>query len=207
MPGAVLLHTQPQEGGDLPAKFSVAHALNDASKLAKHQHQRHHPRVAKLQSRRSLTVFGHGRLHHTLDAAGAQATVLADTLDFQQALVDLVAQFLERRQIFYPFIDAEIPRIVEGALGAQASAFLVILFEVKMFVADVQTGMHPLAQDAVRKLPGVVRMILRGKINCTRSGRPKSRLSRMTSSKNCRPATGRSMIWVRLTSNWRTESL
>src|SRR5439155_16222057 len=102
----------------LPAQFSVAHALNDASKLAKHQHQRHHPRVAKLQSRRSLTVLGHGRLHHTLDAAGAQATVLADTLDFQQALVDLVTQFLERGWIFYSFIDSEISRIVDGSLVA-----------------------------------------------------------------------------------------
>ena len=40
----------------------------------------------------------------------------------------------------------------------------------------------------------------RSKINCTRSGRPESRLSRMISSKNSRPRSGRSKIYVRLTS-------
>ncbi len=40
----------------------------------------------------------------------------------------------------------------------------------------------------------------RSKTNCTRSGRPRSRLSRMISSKNSRPRRGRSKICVRLTS-------
>ena len=42
--------------------------------------------------------------------------------------------------------------------------------------------------------------IRRSKISCTRSGRPRSRLSRMISSKNSRPRRGRSKICVRLTS-------
>ena len=37
----------------------------------------------------------------------------------------------------------------------------------------------------------------------TRSGRPRSRFSRMTASKKCRPCTGRSKTWVRLTSSWQ----
>src|SRR5207245_3621226 len=99
----------PQEGGDLPAQFSVAHALNDASKLAKHQHQRHHPRVAKLQSRRSLTVFGHGRLQHTLDAAGAQATVLADTLDFGRRWLIWWPSSLREGRFSIPLLTAKSP--------------------------------------------------------------------------------------------------
>ncbi len=41
---------------------------------------------------------------------------------------------------------------------------------------------------------------------CTRSGRPKSRLSRMISSKNSRPRKGRSKICVRLTSICQMDS-
>src|ERR1017187_1364665 len=57
---------------------------------------RQHPTCSatELQRRRLLTVLGDGRLHYTLDAVAAQAAVMADTFDFQQAPIDLPANLL-----------------------------------------------------------------------------------------------------------------
>ena len=52
---------------------------------------------------------------------------------------------------------------------------------------------------------GPRRISLRSKIRATWSGRPASRLSRMTCSKNTRPETGRSSTWVRENSACQTE--
>jgi hypothetical protein len=38
-------------------------------------------------------------LHHSLDAVAAQATIVADTFDFQQAPIDLPADLLQVQQI------------------------------------------------------------------------------------------------------------
>src|SRR5262249_11497784 len=67
-------------------------------------------------------------------------------------------------------------------------------------------GWTPSVRMGVAKRPGVRRLMRRSKRSWTRSGRPRSRLSRMTSSKNWRPCTGRSKTWVRLTSSCRIES-
>ena len=62
----------------------------------------------------------------------------------------------------------------------------------------------------VRNRPGVarlpLRMILRPKSSETRSGRPRSRLSRISWSKKIRPVTGASSIWVRENSACSTDS-
>src|SRR5437762_1719486 len=54
---------------------------------------------------------------------------------------------------------------------------------------------------------GVLRVVRCGNRRLTRLGRPRSRLSRITSSKKCRPWTGLSKTWVRLTSTCQSESL
>jgi hypothetical protein len=43
---------------------------------------------------RLVTVLSDGRLHHSLDAVAAQAAVVADAFDFQQAPIDLPANLL-----------------------------------------------------------------------------------------------------------------
>lgn len=61
----------------------------------------------------------------------------------------------------------------------------------------------------VRNRPGVARGPLRisrrSKTRLTWSGRPRSRLSRITCSKKIRPETGRSSIWVKENSACRIE--
>ena len=50
-----------------------------------------------FKARRFFAIFVHGRLHHSLDAFTAQATVMADAFDFQQAPIDLPAYLLQVR--------------------------------------------------------------------------------------------------------------
>jgi len=70
-------------------------------------------------------------------------------------------------------------------------------------------GVTPWVKTRVRKRLGVGwrrrLRIRRSKINDTRSGRPTSRFSAMMVSKNARPEEGRSNIWVKENSAWRTE--
>ncbi len=50
-------------------------------------------------------------------------------------------------QVFQAFADAEILRIVDRAFGAQAAAFLEILFEIHALVAHIQAGGHALSDQ------------------------------------------------------------
>ncbi len=71
-------------------------------------------------------------------------------------------------------------------------------------------GTTPLVMTRVRNRPGVayrpLRTSLRAKTSATWSGRPMSRLSRMTCSKKIRPATGPSSTWVKENSACKTDS-
>src|SRR2546422_937562 len=145
---AILLERNSQQSGHLLTQVVVADSLDGAGKLAQDQHQCHDPWVAKLQSRRSLTVLSDGRLHHPLDAVGAQTTVLTDTLDFQQAAVDLAAKEHELGHLLQALVESKVGGIVKSPLGAQSAAFFEVLFEIKMLVADVQARMDALTQYA-----------------------------------------------------------
>ncbi len=71
-------------------------------------------------------------------------------------------------------------------------------------------GVTPSVMTRVRNRPGVarlpLRMTLRSKISDTRSGRPRSRLSRISWSKKIRPDAGASRVWVTENSACRTDS-
>ena len=126
---------------------------------------------------------------------------MADAFDFQQAPVDLSADLLQVRQVGQSLVHSEVVRVAESSFRPATAPFLEVLFQIEVLVVDVQAGMDPvLDRRGCGTRPGVFFVTTRSKINCTRSGRPRSRLSRMISSKNSRPRKGRSKICVRLTS-------
>ena len=67
-------------------------------------------------------------------------------------------------------------------------------------------GSTPLVSTLVRNVPGVRLVTFRSKTSATWEGRPMSRWSRITPSKNARPAWGRSNTRVSDTSNCRKAS-
>ena len=131
-----------QQIGHLLPEIAVAKAIDEVLKQRQRQQQRHHPRLAELQSRRLFAVFGHGRLHHPLDAVAAQAAVVADAFDFQQAPIDLPADLLQVGQIGQAFVHAKVVRVAERSLRPAAAAFLEVLFQIEVLVVDVQARMH-----------------------------------------------------------------
>jgi hypothetical protein len=74
-------------------------------------------------------------------------------------------------------------------------------------VADVLDGQEPSVGGEADLPQGgqVVEPFARSKMRLTRSGRPMSRLSRMTCSKKTRPDRGRSRTWVRENSACRID--
>src|SRR6266699_6734031 len=80
----------------------------------------------------------------------------------------------------------------------------VQLLDVGALVLDVKAGVDAVGDDpsaeAIQRR-GVLRLIWVGNNSVTLLGRPSSRCSPITSSKKCRPCTGRSKTWVRLTSS------
>ncbi len=92
-----------------------------------------------------------------------------------------------------PFADAEVAGVVDGGLGAKGDSFLVVLLHVGVLVFDVQGRDDAVGEDPgpePARGDGTAVQMRRSKISDTRSGRPKSRLSRITSSKNTRPDRG-----------------
>ncbi len=82
--GCVFGQRHSQQIRYLFPEIVITKAIDEVMKHRERQQQRHHSRLAQLQSRRLFAVFGHGRLHHSLDAVAAQPAVVADTFDFQQ---------------------------------------------------------------------------------------------------------------------------
>ena len=118
---------------------------------------------------------------------------MTEFLDFQYPVIGRKADAAQLREILDQPTHIKIVGVVDRGFGAQGGTFgatLMILLEVRVFIVDVQRGDDPV-RDAARPT-SAVGGILRAKMSCTVSGRPKSIFSRITSSKNSRPCRGRS---------------
>jgi hypothetical protein len=135
---------------------------------------------------------------------------VADALDGEHLLVDAGARGPHLWEGFEGLLGLEVGRVVDGGFGPARPLLLEVLLDVGVLVRDVQAGSDPGGDDAspvaVRGRwraagAGVRRVIRLGNSRLIRSGRPRSRVSRITASKKCRPWTGWSNTWVRLTSS------
>ena len=76
---------------------------------------------------------------------------MAETLDAQQASIGGVTQLFELIKVVQQSADVEVVAVVDGGLGAQRAAFLVILLDARVLVVDVQRGHYVLANHARAK--------------------------------------------------------
>ena len=75
--------------------------------------------------------------------------VVADGLDAEQAPAGGEADLPQVRQAGQPFGDAEVGgRVVDGGLGPDSPAELVVLLDLRMLVVDVQARDHAAGDDA-----------------------------------------------------------
>src|SRR5216683_5157064 len=192
------------QGGELLAQIVRAKALCKLAEQDDCMQQRVDARIGKAQARGTLAA-GRDRAVDALKGIFRQDAIMADMLDIEQAVVGRKTDFAQLRQIAQTPADAEIVAVVDGGLGAQGAVFLVVLLDPGVFVIDVQGRCYVLGQDAGPKPSRCLAVILRLKISWTSCGRPRSRFSRITCSKNRRPCTGRSSTWVNENSACRIE--
>jgi hypothetical protein len=103
-------------------------------------------------------------------------------------------------QIGQPFADRKVGGVIDRGFGAQRFSFLLVLLDSGVLVVHIQAGGHTLGDYPGMEHSGCAARSAAYQPaiedQATWSGRPMSRLSRMTCSKNIRPATGLSSICV-----------
>ncbi len=119
--------------------------------------KRQHAPVPEAQWGGSLSIANDGGLQ-LLETLLPEGTVVSDLLQLEQATIGREADRLQLRQILQAASDIEVARVVDGGLGAQRAAFLVVLLDTGLLVIDVQRrddagGNHARAK-ASRGAPG-----------------------------------------------------
>src|SRR6202022_2022395 len=102
--------------------------------------------------------------------------------------------------------DPEVFGVADHGLCSKGPVFFEVLLQPRALVVDRQLRVDTSGDDLGAEPAGVRAVTLRSKTNATWSGRPTSRWSRMTPSKNARPEAGRSKTRVPDTSNWRNAN-
>src|SRR5262249_58744555 len=78
---------------------------------------------------------------------GAGGGVAGEALDVEEASVGLLADLPQGGQVTQPAFEVEVAGVVDGGLGAQRPAELVVLLDLGVFVADVQARGDPGGDD------------------------------------------------------------
>ena len=84
---------------------------------------------------RSATPRG---LLEIIEDRGSDLAVMAETLDAQQASIGGETHLIELIKVVQPSADVEVVAVVDGGLGAQRAAFLVVLLDARVLIVDVQ---------------------------------------------------------------------
>src|SRR5258708_26634703 len=78
---------------------------------------------------------------------------MAQTFDFEQPAIGRKADLAQLRQVVQALADTEVVAVVDGRLGPQGPTFLVVLFDPRVLVIDVQGRSDVLGDDSGPELP------------------------------------------------------
>ena len=148
------------------AQVAVGKTPRQQTKHQQRAEQRLHGHVGETQGTGPLPI-DLDRFIDPTERVFADRAIVAESLDVQETSVGLKADLPQGGQIMQPFADAEVAGVVDGGLGAQGAAFLVILLDPRVLVVDVQRRRHASVNTRVRNRPGVCLVTRRSKISCT----------------------------------------
>ena len=129
------------------AQIGGAEALCELAEQDDGMQQRVDARIGKAQARGPLAAFS-GRTVDGLECIFGEDAVVAQAFDLEQPAIGRKADLAQLGQVVQAFADAEVVAVVDGGLGAQRPAFLVILLDARVLVVDVQGRGHALGEDA-----------------------------------------------------------
>src|SRR5579871_2154041 len=139
------------------AQVAVGKTSGQQTKHQQCTQERLHGAVREAQGASPLFIDRY-RLIEPAEGVLAQGAILADRLDVQQTSVGLEADLPQGGQVHQPLAQAEVARVVDGSLGPQGAAFLVVLLDARALVVDVQRRRYPFRQharaEASRRLGG-----------------------------------------------------
>jgi len=110
-------------------------------------------RVREAQGRDPLVGDHLGALH-LLQGRFAEGTVVAESLDVEEASVGLEADLPQRGEVWQPLAEGEVAGIIDGGLGPEGAPLLVILLDPAVLVVEVERGVTPSVRTRVRKRLG-----------------------------------------------------
>jgi len=186
------------------SQVSVGEPGGQEAKDDQDAEQRLDTRVAEAQRSCALVIDDDG-LADLVKRPLADVAVRADSLDVKQTSVGLEADLSQRGEVMQASADTEVAGVVDRGLGAQSPALPVVLLDPTVLIVDVDRRCDAFGDDPGAKPARGASVGPLVEDQGTWSGRPRSRFSRMMSSKNTRPVSGRSSTWVRENSACRIE--
>jgi hypothetical protein len=82
----------------------------------------------------SALILDLDRLLEFLEGLGSEVAIVCDLFHLEDTPIGSEANLSELGQVVQPTTDTEVIGVVDGGLGAQSPAFLVILLEVRVLI-------------------------------------------------------------------------
>ena len=115
-----------EQVGQMGTQLCMGEALRVDAEHHQCVEQRLGTGIAKTQRRGALSIDFNGA-HHLIESVFADGAVVRGGLDVEQTSVGLEADAAKRGQVVQVLADTEIARVVDGGLGTQCPALLVVL--------------------------------------------------------------------------------
>src|SRR5260370_172497 len=102
--------------------------------------------VGEAQGGSAVTVDDDRSLN-LLESGFADKTIMTEALDVEQTSISCEADSSQLVEVFEAAADLEIAGIIDGCLGSQRLAFLVVLLDPALLVIDVQRRGYAVGND------------------------------------------------------------
>src|SRR5262252_4140766 len=132
------------------AQISRPEALGELSEQDEGMQEGVHSLIGEAQPRGPLAA-SRNRTVDGLESILAEDAIVAQALNFEEPAIGSKADLAQLGEVVETPADPEVIGVVDGGLGAQGTIFLVILFDARVLVMDVQGWGYAVGHDAGAK--------------------------------------------------------
>ena len=129
--------SQPEELRNQWPQFFIGESFGLEAEQNQHGQKCLDARVSEAEGGSTL-ILDLDRLLEFLEGLGTEVAIVGDLFHLEDTPIGGEANLPEFGQVVQPAADPKVIGVVDGRLGAQSPAFLVILLEVRVFIVDVQ---------------------------------------------------------------------